>query len=583
MLWLYGIGLLAGVAEVATFWRSYQTCLAIEYGVYLALAASGATLIASLADGAARGASPLARRRARVVLVGALVAFLIPLVALLGSVLFGEHVSFSLLAMGGFIFPASIGYAIARHDLFEADRVVKLSLVYTALTLMVSLLYAGTVVLADRLVAESPVSRSPLFPIGFVMLALATIVPLRDRVQRAVDRLFYRGRVDFKDTVARASGRMTTLLDRDAIVEHVTSTLRDVLFVDGATVWERDGEALVRRGGSGRLPLTDPGLVAFEAHGRMLSRDEVEESIRLRPVRSALRALFVALDASLLVPLLHQGRSTGVLTIGRKAAGGGLSADDVDVLATLANETAIALANASAVEQLDAAREGLRRAEHLAAIGELSAAVAHGIRNPLAGIRLAAQIGLEHTTADGPVRESLQDVLAEVDKLEAQVRGILDFARPFEPRLEATDLPALVHSVLETLTSRLDAVGVAVAVDMPRDLPRVRADRAHLGQAFQELVANAIEAMPAGGRLTVSAAPSGNGVPRIRLAVADSGPGVPAEMRERIFGIFTTTKQTGTGVGLAVVRKIVERHGGRVTVEQAEPHGARFVIELPAA
>src|SRR5207245_1792618 len=201
-------------------------------------------------------------------------------------------VSFSLLTLSGFVFPLTIGYAIARHDLFEADRFVKLTLVYAVITALVSLAYAGALLAVDGLAAGLVFSRSPIFPIAFVLVALATVVPLRDRVQRAVDRLFYRGRVDYKETVARASERMTTLLDRDAIVQHLLTALREVLFIDGATLWEREEGALVRRGGSAGvrcIPVGEPGLAVFEARGGGVSRDEAEESARLWRQRDALR------------------------------------------------------------------------------------------------------------------------------------------------------------------------------------------------------------------------------------------------------------------------------------------------------
>ena len=585
---IYGVGLLAGFAQNRLLYRSYEGYLPLDNAVYLALAATGAIAIGSMAISVFRAHSPLARRRARVVLAGSLAAFLIPLPALVAFFLLGTSVSFSLLTLTGFMFPLSIGYAIARHDLFEADRFVKLTLVWAVLTGLVSIGYAGTVLAADRLVAGLALSRSPYFPVAFVIAALATIVPLRDLVQRAVDRVFYRTRVDYKETVARASERMTTLLDRDAIVAHVVSTLREVLFLEGATVWEFEDDGLLRRGAGSAgeatqaIPMSDPGLAAFSAHGSILSRDEVEESPRFRDCREALRALFYRFEATLLVPLTRTGQTRGLIVVGRKASGSPLSAEDLDVLRTLANEAAIALANAGAMEALRGAQEQLIRSERLAAIGELSAAVAHGIRNPLAGIRIAAQMGLEDLAADHPVRENLQDVISEVDKLEAQVRGILDFARPFEPTLAPVDLPVLVDDLVTTLRPQLDASGVSVEVKTDAGLPQAFVDSAHLGQALQALVVNAMEATPGGGRITIRLSPSPRLAGGARIAVEDTGPGVPPEMRERIFTLFTTTKRTGTGVGLAVVQKIVERHGGTIAIESADSGGARFVIDLPA-
>jgi signal transduction histidine kinase len=139
----------------------------------------------------------------------------------------------------------------------------------------------------------------------------------------------------------------------------------------------------------------------------------------------------------------------------------------------------------------------------------------------------------------------------------------------------------LIASLVQALTPGLVAKGVSVEFGAPAQLPLVQADAAHLRQALEELIVNAAEAMAEGGRITITASAAGNGVPRVRLGVADTGPGVPAELGERIFQLFMTTKRRGTGVGLAVVRKIVERHGGTIMLEANEPGGARFVLDLP--
>ncbi len=579
--WLYGAALAVGLTQAWAFRHSYPLLLAVNNAVYLAIAAAGALALSAIGDAAVRAPSALARRRARVVLAGGVTAFGLPLLALLAFFLLGQPVSFSLLTLTGFLFPVAIGYAVARHDLFEADRVVKQTLVWATLTAIVSLAYGLTVLGGERLAAGLRLHQSPLFPVVFVLVALATIVPLRERVQRALDRLFARGRVSYKDAIARASERMALLIDRDAIVRQVEDIARNTLFLAPFAVWEHDAGGLVRADGAARIAADDAGLAMLASLGRPLSLDEVDESPRLRGERPALRALLHALSAVLVVPLVRERRLAGVLAVGGTASGRPLSADDLDVLRTLADATAVALGTARAVEQLQAARARLAQSERLAAIGELSAAVAHGIRNPLAGIRLAAQIGLEHVADDGSVRESLDDVLTEVDKLESQVRGILDFARPFEPHLEPVALDAAVGSVLATLGPRMNATGVEAVVDVPSSLPAVAADRAHLGQVLHELAGNALDVMPGGGRLTVAARANGHG--RIRLTLADTGPGIPPDIRQRIFQLFMTTKSTGTGVGLAVARKIVERHGGTLTLAAADGPGACFVIELPVA
>jgi signal transduction histidine kinase len=581
---VYLQALAVGLLQSVLFWRWPDTLLALNDVVYLALGATCIGALTTVALGALRGETPLVQRRARVVLAGWVVAFVVPLVPMLAFFLFGQPVSFSLLALTGFLFPLSLGYAVVRHDLFEGDRFVKLSIVYAALTAIVSIAYVGIVFAADRLALGFAVHDNAIFPVAFVLLALVTIAPLRERVQRGIDRLFYRGRIDYKSTVAGLSERLAPLLETRAIVDQVVVTLRYVLGVDHVAVWERAGKELVRRdaGGSGAIPAADPTVTALETTGRMVSRDEVEESVAFRHGRVALRALFDRLGAVLVVPLGRPGNLTGLLAIGPKLSGRPLSSDDVDVLRTVANATTSALETARSVTQLQSTRARLQEAEHLAAIGELSAAVAHGIRNPLAGIRIAAQLGREQTGDAAAVRESLDDVLGGVDRLEAQVRGILDFARPFEPTLEPMDVGAWLQDVARQLAAQCAERGVSVAVHADGARP-IRGDVAHLTQVLHELVRNALEAMPLGGTLTLAAGPCDGDASRVRIVVEDTGGGVPAEQQERIFRLFATTKSGGTGVGLAVARKIVERHGGSLRLETAAPEPARFAIELPVA
>lgn len=485
---LYGVALAVGAAEQRWFRLSYRDLLWLNNLVYLAVALVGLFALATIARDAVWGATAIARRRARVVSAGAVAAFLLPQLAILQFILLGEPMSFSWLVLTGFLFPLSIAYAIARHDLFEADRFVKLSLGYAAITAILTVAYAVLVLAGDRLAAGLALTRSPLFPLLFALTAIVTVAPLRARVQAAIDRLFYRGEVDYKATVAQATEGLSALLDRDAIVAQVVEVLRTQVFVE-AHVWQREGGALVHRGGTrpwpgpARVATGTPGYATIARLGRVLSRDEVEESAELRLERADLRAFYDALDATLLVPLLRSGSLTGMLAVGRKSAGGPLSADDVDVLRTLASAAAVALANAAAVAELQAAQERLATTERLAAIGELAAAVAHGLRNPLAGIRLTAQVG-RRRSADGDVCEHFDEVVSEVDKIEAQVRGILDFARPFEPQRQAVEVADLLAPVLATVAPQAKARGIAVQVAVAAGLPPLLVDPVHLGQVL---------------------------------------------------------------------------------------------------
>jgi signal transduction histidine kinase len=226
--------------------------------------------------------------------------------------------------------------------------------------------------------------------------------------------------------------------------------------------------------------------------------------------------------------------------------------------------------------QEDSRRAAEARQANLAAIGEVCATVAHGIRNPLAAISAAAQVGSAGAT-EGPAAEALQDILAEAHRLDERARRLLDFARPLEPQLDVQDVTVLLDELGSTLASHHR--NVDVRVECPRGLSTI-ADRAMLWEALYELGTNGIRAMDNAGRLGLQATVSGE---HVAIRVVDHGPGIPEAVRSRLFELFFTTRYGGTGVGLATVRKLVETQGGRVTLEQTGPTGTVFRIELPRA
>ncbi len=233
------------------------------------------------------------------------------------------------------------------------------------------------------------------------------------------------------------------------------------------------------------------------------------------------------------------------------------------------------------MEAINAARARLAQSEKLAALGQLAAAIAHEVRNPLAVIRSAAQdLGEAIPAADAAARRASTFITAEIDRLNSVVNSLLAFARP----LQMQPGPVAVHDLFERalLLARdeMAAKQVRVQRDEPPDLPPVTADADLISQVLLGLLANATEAVPAGGEVALQARAVDGAV---EIDVADSGPGIPAELRERIFEPFFTTRPRGTGLGLAIARQIVEAHVGRIEVGDRPGGGACFTLRLPAA
>jgi signal transduction histidine kinase len=227
--------------------------------------------------------------------------------------------------------------------------------------------------------------------------------------------------------------------------------------------------------------------------------------------------------------------------------------------------------------------------QRMAAIGEMAGAVAHGIGNPLASIRAAAQVAkLECADQTGCAQfernqVSLGNIIQEVDRVERRIRGLLNFVRPLEPRTSLVDINLLLQDVVQGLRTRFKEAEVTLWLDLDPTLPKTPLDLFHIEQVFLGLLTNAIEATPPGGTVTVGAevvSLRGNS-PRIRISIEDTGEGIPPENRERVFEPFFTTKPHGTGLGLALAKKFVERNGGAIVILEGSKGGTRVEITFP--
>src|SRR3984885_14085616 len=239
---------------------------------------------------------------------------------------------------------------------------------------------------------------------------------------------------------------------------------------------------------------------------------------------------------------------------------------------------------AEANRRLEQAQAEARRSERLAALGQLSAGLAHEIRNPLGVIKGSAEMLTQKLAASDELSRELAGYIStEVNRLSALVTEFLDFARPLHAQLQPGDVTAVMDRALGIVAFRWKGKPVRVERHYADGLPRVPLDESLCEQAFLNLVQNAYEAMEEhGGTLRVEARiATVNGREGVRVFLADTGPGIPDALREEIFNPFVTTKKTGVGLGLSIVSKIMDGHQGSIRVENAAEGGARFTLFFP--
>jgi signal transduction histidine kinase len=245
----------------------------------------------------------------------------------------------------------------------------------------------------------------------------------------------------------------------------------------------------------------------------------------------------------------------------------------------------------SMVDKLDVAKteleqfhfQQLEQADRLASIGEMAAGIAHEIKNPLAGISAAVTIIKDDIPVEDPRSMILGEVLQQVQRLDKTVNDLLFFGKPSLPELSCIDINYILDSTLKFASQHRSVVNIEKRINLAPNLPTIYADGKQMQQVFLNLFLNAFQAMPGGGTLTITTGKTfRQGREYVTIDVADTGPGIPSQILEKIFTPFFTTKAQGTGLGLPICCKLIKLHNGDIRVASNDHNGTVFTIELPA-
>ncbi|MBI4271949.1 MAG: GAF domain-containing protein [Candidatus Rokubacteria bacterium] len=394
---------------------------------------SAVTMLVSTLEAYFRGASVLARQRAKVVLFGAALAFPLPALASYLSLFGGEYVGFAIqnnfLAIPIAVFPVSVAYAIAKHNLFDVDVYIKRAVGYGMMTAIVGVAYFSTqtligTVLLRPLLGDRGDAAAPLV---FAVLVVFLFNPVSQKVQLAVDKIFFRKAYDYKGTISAVSNALTSMLRLDQIMTQVVDTIRAEMFVDtaGVIVLEHPsrtcqtllvGETPAAPGDDRRqvaLDYDDPLLARIRDNRMLVTKYDLEENPEYRDIRGPASETLRALAASLAIPLVYRDEVSGVLTLGYKKSGQFYGREDIDLLTTMANQAAVAVANAMTHEEV------VRYAEDLAA-SLRRIQILESIKSNLAKFVPATVQALIEESPEAPLLEKRE---ADVSVLFADITG----------------------------------------------------------------------------------------------------------------------------------------------------------------
>jgi ammonium transporter, Amt family len=313
---------------------------------------------------------------------------------------------------------------------------------------------------------------------------------------------------------------------------------------------------------------------------------------------------FLDVKSFAVAPLLSRDRILGGISADNLISQKSITEKKLESLMIFANQAALALENALMYEELkrfsgqledrvkratadlEETQRQLFQSEKLAALGKLSAGIAHEIRNPLTSIKILIHSLVDETTTKESRDKDLSVIESEIGRVNKIIKQFLDFARPRPPSLELTEPCRVIDETLALVKYEMESQGISVERKYAADLPWVPMDREQMKQVFLNLLLNAIQAMDQGGRVTIAASvrnhdSGGPGGSFAEIAFQDSGPGISEDMPGRIFEPFFSTKEEGIGLGLPIAQRIVEEHGGKIRLESKRGKGTTFFITIP--
>lgn len=582
--------------------------------------------------------------RAKVVLIGSIVAFGIPAGIALVNILGIAHLSRSITLIPLVVFPLSIVYAILRHDLFDIDIEIRRSLVAGLLNILIAII-AVVVWYIAVIFAGVETSRPYLFLVVLftTLLAINRVYTwARGRLQRSI----FKQTIRYRQAIEDLSQALISILEQAKIADLLATKVVESMQLEGAKIflWSNEHQAYMLWGaestGSDEEPLLvklapeHPIVTLLQKEEQGMMAFEIERAPRFKECRDIVLADLRLVRGEVIFPIQFHERMVGILILGRKVTGIPFNSEDMKLLKTLANNVAVALENAASYEQLrrmaqvldqrvkERTQELLERneqlaqaqakledyshnlekkveeqtrmlvqAEKMASLGTLVAGIAHEVNNPLnvigLGLYRVQEIKKGLGSAEGVSKEALKEldeILDEFTQCYETITAVVQNLREFSYRGKGDSELVDIHHCLDT-TLRLVQPQYKDHVKVEKyygSIEPILGSAAELNQVFMNILANGFQAIPAGEKGVIQIRTWMNRR-NVHVSIRDNGVGIPQEALGRIFDPFFTTKSVGKGLGLglSISYQVMERHKGKIDIETEVGKGTEFLLTFP--
>ncbi|MBI5740289.1 MAG: hypothetical protein HZA16_06150 [Nitrospirae bacterium] len=492
------------------------------------------------------------------------------------------------------LFTAIVAYSIIRYRTMEVNIVFKKTAAYSLAAGLLTGLFVALVLSITNLFSTFANAGSFKVSIFAALLIALLFNPLRHRIQSFIDSTFYKKTYDYYATVRQVSSKLASMFDHDGILKFIGDTLYDLLGLKSVylltassgryeTAYYLDKKHKHRAAGdkdaagAERLFLNKRSGIAgfYRRSDDIIVRDELDGMGREadREAEHIINDL-EPFHGEVAVPVFVDRKLALLIVLGGKVSGDMFSKEDVDLLKTISNQTSAALKNARLY------REKIN-SERLASIGMMSATFAHEIRNPLTSLKTFAQLMPEKYN-DVEFRETFSRiVVGEIEKIDGLISDLLDFSsRKKTSRMNNYDLTELLDIIIEDVRGKLEFEKTNIAIEKNYNGRKIQmsGDARKLKQAFGNIILNGCQAMNGEGVLRVDIKERGK---YTDVEIRDTGEGIQQEDLPKIFDPFVTTKEVGVGLGLAISKRVIEDHNGKIHVVSQPAKGTAFTISLP--
>ena len=603
---------------------------------------------------------------------------------------------------------SSVAYSIVKYHLFDITIVIKKTAIYALLTGSVTAFYIISVLLAERLF-RGVVGYQTFLPAVLAALIVAFVfLPLRDKVQEFVDRVFYRKKYEYQKVLKETGRELARVLSLSELLSMILRRITESVGIERASIWLKEGDCYtvgseigLAEAQSEVVLRKDSSLIEWIVRREEVIIREELERLRSTPVVREVDDMLKKVGAEIAIPISREKELTGIIFLGNKQSGDIFTQEDIDLFLTLANQASVAIDNAKLYTRMEEAKiyqenilrnltggvitidergkvvifnekaqeltgfssdavgkpfkqavkdpirkliedtlnrdwgyaqqkvdyikaesvsvplavsttplkdaagkvsgavvvlvdlteiksleQELYRAEKLASLGTLAAGMAHEIKNPLVSIKTFLDL-LPGKFSDKEFREKFSKVAAgEVRRINHIVEQLLDFAHPRPANYQLISIHEVIDGTLTFLSAQLNKKSIKVVKNYARDALQIYADEDKMKQVFLNLFLNGMESMDGGGTLIVDTAFRKHDrlldEDELIVEIRDTGEGIPPDVLPGIFDPFFSTKKTGTGLGLAMVHRIITDHGGIVGVKETKlGKGTCFSLNLP--